>query len=251
MPIRKLDNWNSERFRLTTFPVVGQKINPQEIFEFVVGVPPEDIHITRELGQTLVSGGFGSGNVQLVTQPDRIHWIYTPSEKSSRDERSIPVLGPYPEIVDTFHSLADRWLGCETCPEITRIAFGSVLLSQIESQQVGYEWLTRYVPSLVFDPQRVSDVLYQINRWRKDDNSGLKVNRLAKWSVALLQITGLQFNPKGIRQISGEQMFALRLELDISTDQAHEDAFQKDSIHEIFDKLVLLGKEIAEEGDIP
>lgn len=253
MPIRNLEEWNAQVCRLTLFPTVGQEFNPEEAFEIVAGMPPNETRTERETGQAMFHAAVELGDLQLVEQPDRIHLTLSASQERQRDDPSIPTLGPYPDQVEAFLQMAESLLGSDNNPEAIRLAFGAVLLSPVENLHTGYELLSRYIPSLDIDPQSVSDLDYRINRWRflQEGDSVIKVNRITKWNVVKSIFTGLQLSPDGIRQRGSSQAFAVRLELDISTDQANEDSFPGDSVYAIFTELVNLGTEIAGEGDVP
>ncbi len=252
MPIRDLETWNAENFRLTVFPVIGQDINTQGVFEEVAELSPEETISKHGSGHTLIRAGIEYGELQLIFEPDRIHWVHSTKVDKPPDEPRIPILGPYPNTLESFRPIAAKWFKNASFPEITRLAFGTVLLSPVENRPSGYELLVQYVPSLEVDPHNVSDLLYQINRRRisEEGSSGLKVNRMTKWSVVMSQFTGLQILPSEIRKVTEAQTFALRLELDINTDQAYESILPRDSIQVIFDELVELATEIALEGDV-
>lgn len=253
MPIRDLAEWNLEACRLTLFPAVGQQFDPQAAFEVVAGMPPEEMRTQREAGQTMLRATIDAGNLQLIKQPDRIHLVLSASGERRADDALLQGLGPYPDRLAAFLEIAGRWLGGETTPETVRIAFGAVLASPVESKEAGYELLGRYVPSLDTDPRRVSDLVYRINRLRflNEGAGGPKINRIATWAVVTSISAEIQISELGLRRIGGEQAFALRLELDISTDEADQEPLARDSQYAILRHLADAGSEIAAEGDIP
>jgi hypothetical protein len=162
----------------------------------------------------------------------------------------IPVLGPFIETLEVFLGLTNRWFELETCPPLVRLAFGAVLLQPVENQTQGYEILSTYLPFQV-DLEETSDFLYQINR-RRESATGIadvKINRLAKWSVQKTSQGFVPIIPLGQPQQLAE-FLACRLELDINTIAEFEGEFSREQLPRLFDELVALGKEIAEQGDI-
>ena len=103
------------------------------------------------------------------------------------------------------------------------------------------------------DPEHSSDFAYQINRPRKSERGlqCLKINRLSKWSVILLQ--GFQISVgQGVPKLLpvAVPQAACCLQLDINTDEDHQTEFPRENIVAIFEELVESAQEIATKGDI-
>ncbi|HZD55590.1 MAG TPA: hypothetical protein VE136_02610 [Anaerolineales bacterium] len=252
MAIRNLDDWYPETLRLTVFPIIGTQIDPQETFKQIAGIPVDELKSDREIGQTTILGRNDNLVLQLVVQPDRIHWAMTSmKDRPSTDPRESS-LGNFPEAITKFQPLVQEWLKSELCPELIRIAFGVILLSPVENEIDGFSRLSEYIQSLDIDPHNVSDLMYQINRWRvsKTGNPGIKLNRLNKWSVSVHQVVGFQLGGVRLNPLLGERNFAIKLELDINTDQSNENSISKDRYRPILNELIELAVEIVEEGDV-
>jgi hypothetical protein len=156
-------------------------------------------------------------------------------------------------VLQTFQELIGRWLALETSPAMTRLAFGAVLLQPVASVQDAYQRLGHYLPAVTLDPVGSSDFFYQINR-RRDSTTGitgLKINRLSKWSAASLMAMMFTGSPERMLYHPDMSMFFAQLELDINTTPDFQGELEKGQLQSVFSELVQLGCEIAEQGDIP
>jgi hypothetical protein len=143
-----------------------------------------------------------------------------------------------------------KWI--QTLPMI-RLAFGAVLLQPVDGLAEGYRLLSSYV-QLQIDPENTSDLLYQINRRRVSSSgiTGLTINRLAKWSVLRLQRNLFMLSPGSpVQSHTQSEAFACRLELDINTAPEFEGELPQAELPSLIQELVEMGREIAEQGDIP
>jgi hypothetical protein len=199
-------------------------------------------------------GAFGKGTLSLAVQPFRIDWIYIRTPYHESPSGGIPTLGSFPNELDKFIQLMQKWFALKTCPAtILRLAFGAVLLQPVESLRQGYELLAEYLKKYVkLDVEDSSDFLYSINRSKNSVSvaEDLRINRLSKWSVASLKTVGFSIAPTPLKFVSEPEQFVCRLELDINTFADFTGKFSPEKLLVIFQELVELGKEIAEKGDI-
>jgi len=131
-----------------------------------------------------------------------------------------------------------RWLA--GCPPLQRLAFGAVLTRPVDDLLTGYRQISDYLPFVQLDPESSSDFSYQINRPRNSTViSGLRINRFSRWSVA--RVFASTFDTQ----------IGCRVELDINTAQEFQGELPQEKLPVIIQELVDLGKEIAENGDIP
>lgn len=95
--------------------------------------------------------------------------------------------------------------------------------------------------------------MYQINRPRNSTKiSDLRINRLSKWQVTLLQQGEVSLDPRATKVFQlAKQSLSCTLELDVNTVQDYEDIFECVDQHNVFLELVELSREIAEKGDAP
>jgi len=248
---RALTGWQAESLRLTAFPNPSATVAESTWWKDIVGQPSET-RISKPLKSFYrEEGTYESGTLALDVQPNRIDWVLKPLEKEKESLGKVPLLGPFPDALNSFRQLAQRWLNLETCPPIKRLAFGAILLEPVDSIHVGYRRLSRYLPLLQLDAGGLSDFLYQINRPRDSTPGvhGLRINRLSKWSVANVRL--IPFDPASLDNVPIHEEVFCRLELDISTAAEFPNELPRKSQYEIFLELTNLGKEVSEKGDIP
>lgn len=246
----KASDWKVEMLRVTAFPVsISKKADPglwesllEEAPEAALSRPKEQIYQEE--------GPLGAGKLILTTHPTRIDWIHSVEPEMSE---GFPSLGNFQVSEYDFFSLVKKWL--QSIMPIKRLAFGAVLLYPVRSREEGYEKLSHWLPDIPLDGTNSFDFLYQINRPRGIDspNRRILINRLSKWSVAMLQRVHIGMEIKGQKASSlfpSDSLCACRLELDINTSPQDVDQLPQDDLPVIFDHLVKLAEEIAEKGDI-
>jgi len=263
MPELSFKNWQVDLIRVTGF--YGQ-IAPDKRKEWsswwtqLVGVPPENSSHRKRDEVLQEEGPFNGGALILALQPGRIDWYLRALEDQEEGQQDIPasVVCLKPEAIIKFYELAVRWMKLDTCPPLTRLALGGLLLQPVEDRQNGYQKLKNYLHDVKLSPES-SDFLYQINRPRDSrvGLSGLRINRLCKWSVALLGRISVSLSvvPKDKKPVTGsvegQGQYACRVELDINTAQEFKGEFSGHILNSIFNELVDLAQEIAEKGDVP
>jgi hypothetical protein len=132
------------------------------------------------------------------------------------------------------------------------LAFGAVLLSPVDTKQLGYQQLNRLLPFIELDTEGISDFLYQINRPRDTTTQieGLQINRLSKWNVATFRQVNFIVGQTSVRTSRRSEVFACRLELDMNTHQDFSGELLPEQLPEVFNELIALGREIKNEGDV-
>lgn len=244
-----LDHWQAEKLRLTTF-TSPQTVEAQSSWwERVIGQVPDNKSLQPKKAVTVEKGTYEGGELTLSIQPVRIDWYYNPIPNEQTFE--YPTLGRYPDTLGVFKKPMDTWLELDI--PVTRLAFGAAILLLVQNREEGYKQLQDYLPMVKIDPSGSSDFFYQINRTRKSRSAGfdLKINRLSKWSVLDMRMTQFTVGPdQQVQQLSAEQQFAIRLELDINTSQEFKDVLPQAEKTNMFNELIALGEEIILKGDI-
>lgn len=254
MPRLQLAEWRVEQLRLSAFPVVGSDASPSAWWEDAVGVAPEQTETNSKAGTASVSGAFGVGMLSLQREPARLDWRLTaadlpPDLELLSLQPELPTAGSYEESRDGFVGVCERWLSGKDLPDITRLAFGAVLIHREPDRRAGYVRLPDYVPVTV-DPDS-SDFLYQINQPRPSVVlENLPINRLSKWSVGAFKRLGLRLTAGAAPQpvVSPTATFMLRLELDINTAAEHQRPLPSAQLVDLFRELVRHGEGIVTEG---
>jgi len=245
-------NWLVEHFRVTIFPIIGQDIDPQKVFLEIAGTEPDEVHTRKDSDQQVLLVSTDDYLLQLVVQPDRVHWYLGVNPIPNRAS-TFPPFGEYREKLNEFTDLCHRWFNCKLIPEVERIAYGAGLFYPVDSKEEGYKLLHRFIPSIDLDPENTSDFILQINRLRTLDKpiAGLRINRLAKWLVLLIQSANLGITSAGLTPKRQAEAFTLRLELDLSTGQEWNKPFVSEVVEDLMNLLIQFGDEISLEGDIP
>ena len=249
--------WQTELLRLTAFPISTAEVSRIDWWADLFGRSPDSSTVRPTKGERLEEGPFEQGALRLSIQPFRIDWYFLKGEdhqeqqEGVKQEMTFPTIGAFPEAADKFLKLMLSWLAPSVCPRLHRLAFGAILLQPVESHEAGYRRISDYLPDIKIDPSS-RDFSYQINRQRDSlsEIEGLKVNRLNKWAV--LRGGKYQFGLGGgkpFHQEVGPELFACRLELDISSSADFPELPAK-SHGTLFQEFVKFGKEIASKGDI-
>lgn len=186
----------------------------------------------------------------MVSQPGRVDWALEAMEDGSLKTSELSATGAMSDATPgPFMGIVKNWLN--ESPPSNRLAFGSVLEMRTVDERTGCEKIQPYLHSIKMNPQGISDFFYQINRPRESTvRSGIRINRLSRWSVSLLGTIGVTIDPavpKATTSLQGQ--YACRLELDINTAPL-SDAISRDDAHKVFQELVAFGKEIANKGDV-
>lgn len=247
--------WQAETLRLTVFHSPDVHVAEPTWWAELRGEPPE-IKLSRpKVGAQREEGPFEEGKLVLAVQMGRIDWLFTIAIDKEPNAEGILTIGNFPESLGKFLELMQRWFELGSCPSAQRLAFGAVLLQPVESLQKGYRRILEYLPYVESGPEGSSDFLYQINRPRDSHSEipGLRINRLSKWSVAGLtrMQSKLSVSPPSVMYFQGQEHFACRLGLDINTAVDLKEELTREQLPVIFRELVDLGKQIAQEGDIP
>lgn len=245
--------WQVESLRATTFHVRGA-YDPESTnwWEAVIGDKPEQVVTRPREGLVQHSGAFEGRQLMLIGRPDRVDWILHgivsfPGEAM----QGLPILGPLSDSLESFRKVTEKWL--IVSPEVTRLAFGAVLVRSAADLALAYQELSRFLPSVNLDDIDTPDFLYQINR-RRTSKAPIetRINRISKWSVMQGGTISIGIGPDtGPMLASGSPHLACRLELDINTSAESANPIPRDQTQELFMELVELGSEIAEKGDIP
>jgi len=243
--------WEAESLRLTAFPIPAAPVEDVGWWESLMGEPPEVEVVRRREGGKRMEGAFEHGRLVIQTSPSRIDLLTILSPEQEATSGFLKI-GKFEQILGRFDEVMNRWLTLDSCPDIQRIAFGAVLLSPVDSKVSGYRQLAAYLPSVTIDPEHSTDLFYQINHPRESATGipDLKINRLSKWSVAQLSTVGLVVEPTRISYHDVPQSYlACRLELDINTAAERREPLPRETVSNVWQELLNLGREIVIDGE--
>jgi len=238
--------WNVEQFRCTGFPTPTFKAAAPSLFQVLTGTEPAKLTIDNVRNVATAEGNYHNVKLVVATAPNRVDVLFTaPGVAPTPNFR---VLGTFEDAVPMVKELMERWFS--TAPSLQRFAFAAVLLKDVVDRIDGYKKLQQFLPNLKLDPENSLGLVYRINRPRlvRIDSLNLTINRVSRWTVARKWFQ--QVVPPTSAE-SAPPTWACRLELDINTAVEHVDEFSRDSLSQLFGKLLDFGIEIAERGDIP
>ena len=219
-------------------------------WEEAVGGKPENEHIDHQKGVKEQKGTLNGNLLVMVSQPGRIDWTLEATEEGSSEPSKLPTVGSMSgDALEPFVGIVKNWLN--RCPPTNRLAFGTILGRLVADAQAGYEEIQPYLHNVRLNPQGISDFFYQINRPKESTvNQGIRINRLSKWSVALVGTVGITIDPAASKASASmiQRRHICRLELDINT-AALSDAVSGDDAYAIFQELIEHGQDIASKGD--
>lgn len=242
-----------ESLRATTFHRVGMSL--EELTKWwreVAGDDPENVVMRPREGVVQVSGPFEGKQLVLGGRTDRVDWILQPVlGHPSTPTYDLPTLGELSPAIKPLNAIVDLWL--RKSPDVTRMAFGAILVWPVVDLAEATRELSRLIPNVTLDERSSTDFLYQINRPRTSKSrEGLEINRLTKWSRMRYGALAIAIGSDSEVKLSGESgQLACRLELDVNTSAGSLEPIPQDEARELFRELMDLGMEIAAQGDIP
>lgn len=246
----------AEHMRLTTFvrPATGDVANWTGLWREVIGSDPDQSvsqprqNLIQETGALDDAPGAA---LVMNANPERVDWILRPNPVGPTQDP--PTLGNVENALESFNKAIRPWLAREL--DVTRMAFGTILMSPAPNVEAGYQRLSEFLPNL--NPKGLQDVanfMYQINRLRESESvPSITINRLSKWSVAAFESVSITVSPSSVRAVGsvGSPSLMSALELDINTSPKPNELIPNNGISQLFHELVSLGLEIANRGDIP
>jgi len=244
-------DWVVENIRVTVFPGSSEIDISEDWWDTVSETPSTEV-VTKKATSTKVESGLFSEfdyNLRLESKPDRIDWIIVPSNPASlfspSDQESPE---SWKDMGSTFCDRISRWF--DKSPQITRVAFGAVLLTRVKDKVEGYQLLQRFLNKVEIDEINSYDFTYVINRPRNINvnDSQMLINRLNKWGTIKIQ----GFSVGGARAIHQDtDVHMVRLELDINTDAKSTAIINPDAAKQILKEMFGMAVEISVNGDIP
>lgn len=248
----KLD-WQAETLRVTAFPLSPLEVEHLDWWHTVTGEKPEGRTLQPRTEQLQESGVINDGRflLNLSCASDRVDWVIGSPPPNEGLTGKLPTCGSFFDSVEVLRNIVATWL--PHAPALRRVAFGAVLLAEVQDVRSGYIELGGYLPAIKLDPDS-SEFNYSINRPRKtlSDTIPIRVNRISRWSVAKLMPFRIELSEKQVVSLPSSQGWvACRLELDINTDAEYPNELPKDQLAALLDGLISLGGEITEKGDVP
>lgn len=207
-----------------------------------VGDEPESTVHHRVVGLRTDSGTFLEAATTLAVQPGRVDWNFGPPPTP---EPQFSTFGEFPQAAEQYLNAMSNWAQSERFPETRRLALGVHLVEASETREAGYERLRDFIDAV---PRgEASDFLYQVNRYRpsRAGVAELRINRLAKWSVAAVQTFSISDGPP----VYQPPRSYVSLDLDVNTTAEFAGPIPRAAVPAVFDDLRAGVREIANDGD--
>jgi hypothetical protein len=244
-------NWLAERVRCTVFfPANSPLPEPGALWKEWADDEPSEVISKPKEGLHVASGEFLGATLHVQAQADRVDFnLLAPKRETPLEPGEFPVAGEF-GLIGEFAAIATKWLS--SGPTLTRVAFGAILMEPVDSKEAGYHRMDELLPDVKVD-EDARDFRFQINRRRESQVvPSLLLNRLSKWSVAVIQPMMVQFQLGGpVSSVTSTTQHAARLEVDINSAPEFAGSLPTDQVPDLFNELVALGIELSEKGDIP
>lgn len=202
--------WQVESLRFTLIYSSGNRPSINGLIEKITGSLPSN-RTERPQDNYLVEEGVWQENLlSIVSYPDRIDLLFSSNVVPSKVPRLSNV-----GLIDDVVPMALPLLENLSFSEVTRIAFGLILIHPEQDHASAYKTLRKLLPNVEIEPD-AREFLYQINLPVKSKKyPEIEINSLRKVSAIVFKYFNvLETNNRNIKEL-----FASRLELDINTHQ--------------------------------
>jgi hypothetical protein len=231
-------DWRAEQLRLSAF--TEAKAAPSRLvrdwWSALVGSPPEHVYeqpLAGLAGVVQLMGTYNDAPLHMKAERGRLD-IIRPFNLAQPTPYTSPLLT---ETIAPFVDLATRWLNSGT--PIRRLGLGCFVVRLFPEIEACRSALDAYLQPVDMQMTEPDSFEYRTNRRCSSQAvEGLTLNRIAKWSVDKVDVTG-----------ADSPVFMVRLETDLNSDADHVGAL--DHPVELFRELAGYAERIAREGDRP
>jgi hypothetical protein len=248
-------DWLVENLRLT-FLGVGDWVQ-RPIFGEIAGAPPAQsasqqlpVQLHQETGN--VSGAY----LSVSQQPGRIDIVLTDQptrntrDSGAPDYRPLFWVGSLKDSLDIFGPITSKAISLH--PRATRLAYSITSIHQTANVREANTYLRQYLPTITFEPDRDTDLIFQINRPIRIDSQHT-INRLARWEAVQTTLIPIQLGSPVISMFPAmpavPAIFAARVYVDVSTDATNTVPLADSETPELVSKLRSYATTIIKKGD--
>ncbi|MGH6925482.1 MAG: hypothetical protein ACRED5_17280 [Propylenella sp.] len=241
--------WGVQVVRLTLFLRDPHSVSDKD---WLIITGQEEAETRQAIpGGKRLSGRIPNGTLQLSAAGQRFDVVLSAVEIQADEQLAIPSVGALDETLKTFFETTRKWID-ENEPNVVRAAFGTVLTCRTETRDAAYQHLKGLLKSLDVQPEKMRDLLYRVN-WRVTSSvqAGLIINRLTTWSALRMIRRLIQIGGEIATGSGGDEVYAVRLEVDHNTDDANRTPFDPQKVIPIYSELIELARENAATGEVP
>lgn len=229
--------WQVESLRKTFFVPIGASAPAGGLWKSITDTEPADQTVKPLLKTTTETGLWQERTLTITSQPGRVDLILS----STPNVIGLPNIGSYADALASFRDLALP----ANFEQIIRIAFGVAVLSPYDSHEACYEGLGAMLSHVKISPKS-REFLYRVNNpTTSSKHNGLHINCISTWAAIKSVIVAMS-NSTTSETVS----FAVRAELDISTDAESEIASGV-NVTPILEEFYALGDKVLNEGPTP
>lgn len=245
MPTSNSIDWQIESIRVTAF--VNGQLNPDMLETWIKEISENSpSQISKAPSSFIGVSRSTAGFLRTNWNANRLDVTL-----SSEQPQSSQTIAPISEATSLFSRFVDRIPEIGELAPVDRLALGLILTFQVPSESEGLEVLSPSIVSLNLPPS-ARDFLYRVNHpYKSRTVDGLNLNRLATWSVGHMQLIRILITPDGsqVQQTISDVPTAIRLELDINTDQAMQLGANLELLRNLLTELKTIAVNVAIGGE--
>jgi hypothetical protein len=241
--------WTTETLRLSLFLKENAKLSVADWKAITSQDEPQTMQ-TLATRKSFI-GPFQGGVLNVSVLGSRIDAVVLPkSPTETIEEGYVPTIGPWPGGCTDYVKATSPWLATLDYP-IHRIAFSGTLLAKADSVQDAYAGLLSLLKSVKGDPERMRELVYRVS-WPQKSKviAGVTLHRITTWAALQIQLQLVIQTGMKSTTTETEATQVIRFEFDHSTDSERMDPFDRAQLVPIYDELVALASENAEQGEV-
>lgn len=240
--------WHAESLRVSLFTRVAPKLTDQD-WKTLTGQEEADTRTQIPGGRAFIGSAFG-GQLTLANPGLRIDCMLSAVPSEQPIAGTFNSVGLWSKISETFLEATVPWIS-QLDIEVTRVAFGCVLLLKTDSRDEAYARLNDLIGSLTVKPG-MHDLIFRIN-WPAKSKvvPDLQINRITSWAAVRISLGTLLLTGAAPAQVQlAPPTDYVRLEIDHNTVQEWGKPFDREQVASIYKELVSLADENAKKGEV-
>jgi hypothetical protein len=246
-------SWGAHQLRLSLFSTSPYSATDTDWKKLTGSSEDADNRQALPAGGRRFSGPHEKGELIIAAAATRFDIVYSAAQRDIDAEFIIPVVGPWEGALEHFVKITEPWLE-QLAPPPTRMAFGSIFLFPAKNIEECYSILKSLLRSVSVDVEKMRELVFRVN-WPQPSKviKDHTLNRITNWSSLRLVQQVLQIDAAGGNQMTSPapSIYAVRLEMDHSTDEASIRPFDPKERLSIYKELVALACENASKGEKP
>jgi hypothetical protein len=235
MPV-ELNEWLLRSLRISAFTSNPSLERPE--LDKLFGIEVESLEVRGPLKESNQIGSLGVGKAVIGQALGRVDFVWRTDDEVFASEPQ--TLGDIEAAIETFFEPVKLWLA--STDGVIRVAVGVGVSLPTEDRAGSYGRLNELVPELTVDPEKVGEVVLQLNRWLDvTDVQGapMRCNRVMQWSAAKQQLNQMVIDQNGVPVPVGNaiERFVVKCDLDFNSSGERRDALPSDEAFRLVDLL--------------